>query len=131
MPKKKYKDPRDVRQAYSSERGRSPYWEWCRRHSPTDDTGRLREPSGGDPSQFAEAIEETRSDEMQAIVDVLNEGGLESLTVRQRRAAKLVLIEGMTYRQASRRMGISAMAVHGHVRSAGKKLRKLCEEKLK
>lgn len=130
MAKKKYKDPYDVRPARGSERGRSPYWEWSFKHCPADEDGRIIEPRGGNPSQFPEAVEAERSDELKAIVDVLNEGGLDKLTVRQRRAFRFVAIQGLTYREAGKRMSISAETVYEHVKAAGRKLKKLCEDKI-
>lgn len=130
MAKRKFKDPYDVREAKPHERGRSPYWDWCQRHCPTDDEGNIVEPRGGNLSQFPEPEIRDKSEELQAIVAVLNEGGLDGLTVRQRRAFRLVAIQGLTYREAGQRMGISAETVHEHVKAAGVKLRKLCEDKI-
>jgi RNA polymerase sigma factor (sigma-70 family) len=130
MAKRKFKDPYDVREAYKSEKGRSPYWEWCQRHCPADEDGRLIEPRGGNPAQFPEPAEQDQSDELKAVIEVLNEGGLDKLTVRQRRAFRLVAIQGLTYREAASRMGISAETVYEHVKAAGAKLKKLCEDKI-
>lgn len=130
MAKKKFKDPYDVRPSKPHERGRSPYWEWTHRHCPTDGEGRTVEPRGANPSQFPEAVEQDQSDELKAALAVLNEGGLEKLTVRQRRAFRLVVIQGLSLRKAARQMNISAVTVWEHVREAGKRLKKLCEDKV-
>lgn len=126
----KRKDPHDVKEAYPKGRASRSYWDWCERHCPTDDTGRIIEPRGGNPAQFPEATEEDRSDELKAIVEVLNDGGLEKLSVRQRRAFRLVAIQGLTYAAAGKQMNISAMTVYEHVRAAGVRLKKLCEDKI-
>lgn len=128
--KKKFKDPYDVRPTFKSEKGRSPYWEWCYRNSPTDDVGRIVEPQGGNPEQFPEATEPEQSDELKAAIEVLNEGGLDRLTVRQRRAFRLVVIQGLSLRDAAKRMNINPMTVWEHVEAAGKRLKKLCEDKI-
>lgn len=130
MTKRKFKDPYDVREARPNEKGRSAYWEWCQRHCPTDDEGRIIEPRGANPSQFPESEEQDQSDELKAVIEVLNEGGLDKLTLRQRRAFRLVAIQGLTYREAASRMGISAETVYEHVKAAGARLRKLCEDKV-
>lgn len=124
MAKKLLKDPKDVR------RGRG-YWDWCDRHQPTDELGRIIEPYGANTDQFnAEKHEPEQCDELKAIIQVLNEGGLDTLTIRQKRAFKLVMLQGMSYRQAATRMGIGWTSVEDHVKAAAKKLRKLCEDKI-
>lgn len=130
MPKKKFKDPYDVRESYNNEKGRSPYWEWCFRHCPADEDGRIIEPRGGNPNQFPEAEQADQSDELKAAVAVLSEGALDTLTVRQRRAFRLVVIEGLSYREAGKRMSIGPKTVREHVMAAGRHLRKLCEDKV-
>lgn len=130
MAKKKYKDPYDVRPIRKSEKGRNPYWEWCQKHCPTDTEGRLIEPRGGNPSQFPEPTEPDQSDELKAALDVLNNGGLEQLTTRQRRAFRLVVIQGLSLREAGRIMAIHPSTVEEHVQAAGKVLKRLCEDKV-
>lgn len=132
MAKKKFKDPYDVRPATRNERnGSSAYWRWCDKHRPVTEFGIIVEPRGANPDQFNPEAESSEDGEMLAAVKaVLNEGGLYKLSPRQRRAFKLVLIEGLTYAAAAKRMGIAAMTVHEHVRQAGKKLKKLCEDKI-
>lgn len=124
------KDPSDVRRVYPYEKKNSPYWSWALKHARTDEYGNVIEPYAANPSQFAEPPEHIQSDELQAIREVLDEGGLDRLTTRQRRAFKLVLIEGLSYRKAGRRMAISAQTVREHVLAAGKRFKKMCEDKI-
>lgn len=130
MAKRKFKDPYDVRPATSNERrGGGAYWRWCEKHCPVGEFDKVIEPRGANPDQFNRERESLEDGEMLAAVKhVLNTGGLQKLSTRQRRVFKLVLIEGMTYAEAGKRMSISPMTVHEHVRAAGKKLKKLCED---
>lgn len=130
MAKKKFKDPYDVREARPHEKGRSPYWEWCNRHCPTDDEGRIIEPRGGNPSQFPEPAEQDQSDELAAIREVFDEGGLDKLTVRQKRAFSHVIIHGLSYAEAGKLMNIHPTVVYDHVQAAARKLRKMCKDKI-
>lgn len=131
MPENKNKDPKDVRRVYRWEqKDHSPYWAWGHRMGRTDEFGAFIEPLPANVDQLSEKSESEDTEEMAAIKHVINSGGLDKLSVRQRRAFKLVLLQGLTYAQAARRMGISAMTVHEHVKAAGKKIRKLCEDLL-
>lgn len=131
MAKRKFKDPYDVREAYPYEKkDNSPYWAWAWKNAPTNEQGEVYEPWAANLDQFPGKPEPERSEEMEAVIELLNSGGLDRLPVRQRRAFKLVALEGLTYKEAGKRMNISAMTVHEHVRDAGRKLRKMCEDKL-
>lgn len=76
------------------------------------------------PDQIA--VEPTvQSEELIAILSVLDEGGEKVLTKKQRRAFQLVVREGMSTRDAAKRMHCKYQTVQGFVQSAAVKLRKL------
>lgn len=130
MAKKKFKDPKDVRKVYRYESG-SPYWNWAFKKGRVDEFGNVVEPRAANPETVAAEVPPVEhGEEMVAIVEVLSEGGLDRLSTRQRRAFRLVLIQGLTYKAAGKRMNISAMTCYEHVQAAGKKLKKLCEDKI-
>lgn len=124
------RDPWDVRKVYRYEKKNGPYWSWVDRHSRPDEFGNAVEPAGAAPDRFIGPDTGAPSDELRAVIEVLDEGGLDRLTVRQRRAFKLVLIAGMTYAEAARRMGIRPQTVREHVLAAGKKVREMCKDKV-
>ena len=130
MRKRKFKEPGDVRKAYPSERRGSPYWAWCARHRGSAEDGRIIEPLRADPSRIPEPVESEPGAEFAAIVSVLNDGAKNVLTTRQWRAIKLVLIEGLTHKQAAGRMAISRQSVTRHVKAGARILRKMCLERM-
>lgn len=111
-------------------RKRKNYWDWCSTKCPSDEDGRIIEPRRANPNQFPESDPDEKSDELKAVLEFVGAGGLDKLPVRQRRAFKLVLVEGLTYRQAGARMGISATAVQKRLKTAGRMVRKLLEDRV-
>lgn len=109
---------------------RKKYWDWCERHCPSDEDGRVIEPRRANPTQFPEQEPPDESDALKAIKEFIGDGGLDKLPVRQRRAFKLVFIEGLTLREAGVRMGISAPAVQKRIRTGGRTIRKLLEDRV-
>lgn len=114
-----------------AKRRRKGYWEYCAAKCPSDEDGRILEPRRANPTQFPESEPDERSDELKAAIEFIGDGGLDKLPVRQRRAFKLVVIAGLSLRQAGARMGgISATAVRKRVRSAGRAIKKLLEDRV-
>lgn len=120
----------DTRDVYPYERrGTSAYWEWCHRHCGETEGGLAVESTRANPDYLAETYRAPENEYFIAAKEALNDGALDRLTVRQRRAFKLVVIEGLTYSKAARRMGVSWQTVQKHVRGAGRIIRKICEDK--
>ena len=129
MARKKFKDPYDVRGVYPYEKGdHSPYWAWARKQARVDEFGNIIEPLAANVDQVADREPPEPSEEMEAISHVLNNGGLDKLTVRQKRAFRLVMLQGLTFREAGRIMSIRPQTVQEHVAAAACRLKKMCED---
>lgn len=81
------------------------------------------------PDKLAVNVE-VKSEELIAILEVLDEGGEQVLTKKQRRAFQLVVREGYTERDAALKMRCSQATLQEHIKLAVKKLRSLCQAKL-
>jgi DNA-directed RNA polymerase specialized sigma24 family protein len=115
----------------------SPYREWVDKYGFAIDPGRdrdehmerklpirLREAiAKGDPDTLAVPEPENVDSLLQAILDVLDEGGEQVLTTKQRWAFQLIVREGLSYRETARKMRISVTAVVNLVKAGAKKLR--------
>ena len=89
----------------------SPYWNWVEENEAYDsDSIAAPEPKKVEPL-------------LQAILDVLDEGGEKVLTKQQKRAFQLVVREGLTYRAAAKEMKIKESSVYEFVQAGAKKLR--------
>lgn len=77
------------------------------------------------PDQLAAAEPEIQLEELIAILSVLDDGGEKILTPKQRRAFQLVVREGLSTRDAAKKMRCSYQNVQQFVESAAVKLRKL------
>ena len=108
----------------------SPYWDWTLRNRPYDDTGTPIEIVNANPDRLPAKVEPEKSEELKAAIEVLNEGGLQVLTNRQRMVFTMVVMQGLSLRAAARIMGISHQVAGEHLVAAGKKLRGLCRPKL-
>lgn len=117
-------------------RGRSPYQDWIQTYGFVLE-GELREKflqngigrhlideiAKGDPDSIATVESQYIDSLLQAILDVLDEGGEQVLTPKQRRAFQLIVREGVSYRQTARMMRINVNAVQDLVKAGAKKLR--------
>lgn len=89
----------------------SPYNSWLDARGLSDlDKREFKEPKQNDPL-------------LQAILDVLDDGGEKVLTPKQRKAFQLVVREGRSERIAARLMGISRSSLTDLVKAGAKKLR--------
>lgn len=84
----------------------------------------------GNPDLLPEGTEPEKSEELLAIIAVLDQGGEAVLTKRQRRAFQLVAREGKTLRQAAKKMKCSHVNVKLFLVAGAVKLRKLTLTKL-
>lgn len=91
----------------------SPYWNWIEEHE------------GYDSDSMAAPQPKRIEPLLQAILDVLDEGGEKILTRQQKKAFQLVVREGFTYRAAAKEMRIKESSVYEFVQAAAKKLRVL------
>lgn len=100
------------------------------RNRPYDDAGNPVEIVNANPDRLPAPADFDKSPELQAAVEVLNEGGLQVLTERQRQVFQGVVLQGLSLRRVARALGISHQVAGDHLRTAGKKLRLLCQPKL-
>jgi len=77
----------------------------------------------GDPDTLPYIASETNDSLLQAILDVLDEGGEQVLTPKQRKAFQLIVREGLSYRETAKKMRVSVNAVVDLVKAGAKKLR--------
>lgn len=89
----------------------SPYWNW------------MADRGIGDPDSVGTEDVKHVEPLLQSILDVLDEGGEQVLTKRQRTAFQLVVREGLSYRAAAREMRVRVSTVHEFVQAGAKKLR--------
>jgi DNA-directed RNA polymerase specialized sigma24 family protein len=89
----------------------SPYWNWVTDHE------------AGDSDYIATPDVKAVDPLLQSILDVLDEGGEQVLTPRQRKAFQLVVREGLSYRQAAKAMRVGVNAVYELVQAGARKLR--------
>jgi DNA-directed RNA polymerase specialized sigma24 family protein len=68
--------------------------------------------------------------ELEAILEIIDQGGEKVLSQREKKAFQLVVREGLSYRKAAAKMGCSFHSVEQYVKRAAVKLRKLCQTKL-
>lgn len=109
----------------------SPYWDWVANHFPCDDTGQALEPKEANPGMLAGAETPEKPLELQAAISVVSGPGFTTLTERQRQCFEFVIKRGFTVGRTARLLGISRQAASGHLKAAGKKLREMCERKLR
>jgi DNA-directed RNA polymerase specialized sigma24 family protein len=108
--------------------GGSPYWNYIKKNH-------CGEPVEANPDSIP-VSEPVPSDELQAVLDVLDEGGEQVLSPREKDAFQLVAREGRTYGEAATIMSttygkrISRAALQMYVKRASVKIRKLCASKL-
>jgi hypothetical protein len=98
--------------------GSSPYWDW------------VGENEAYDSDSIAAPVPAVSSPLLQAILDVLDEGGEKVLTVAQKKAFQLIVREGLTYRAAAKELGIKESSLHQSMALATKKLRVLVSAKV-
>jgi len=98
--------------------GSSPYWDW------------IGENEAYDSDSIAAPIPAVSSPLLQAILDVLDEGGEKVLTIPQKKAFQLIVREGLTYRAAAKELGIKESSLHQSMVLAIKKLRVLVSAKV-
>ncbi len=94
-----------------------------------------REASGKEEPMEAEpdnlpGIDPYEGEELKAIVAVLNEGGLDILTPKQREIFQLVVVEGKSLGEAAQILQLSKPAIQQRLNLAAKKLRIICYTKL-
>ena len=114
----------------------SPYREWVERYGfPLLQTSQeefvqhgtmrhLREEiAKGDPDTMAAPEHKDPERLLQAILDVIDEGGELVLTPRQHKAFQMIVREGVSYGQTAKTMRITKHAVEDLVKAGAKKLR--------
>jgi|WetSurMetagenome_2_1015567.scaffolds.fasta_scaffold659866_2 hypothetical protein len=84
-----------------------------------------REHPLANPDSIAAPEEEERSEELLAILAVLDEGGENVLTKRERRAFQLIVREALPERVAAKKMHCAQSTIQEFVCKAAVKLRKL------
>lgn len=82
------------------------------------------------PDSLPEKQEEAKSEQLLAIIAVIDEGGEKILTKRQRRAFQLVVREGKSLREAAKKMKCSYENVRQFLVAGAVKLRKLSLTKM-
>lgn len=114
----------------------SPYQDWVASKGYTlTDEGREKFIAHNKHNKFLEAVAVCDPDTLeapevkqaepllQAILDVLDEGGEQVLTKKQQKAFQLLVREGLSYRATARQMRVSVRAVQDLVAAGAKKLR--------
>lgn len=115
--------------AYRGSSERSPYQDFLSRKNINLEGFHPQAAALGDPDLLPENIEPV-SDELEAILAVLNEGGLQVLSKQEREAFQLVVVEGLSEREAAKKMSCSRGTLQVYITRGSKKLRKLCRPKL-
>lgn len=100
------------------------YWDYVRRSK------NMQESKLANPDLVEEHTGPEKSEELLAIIAVLDEGGEKILTKRQRRAFQLVVREGKSLREAAKKMHCSYEMVRQFIKSGAVNLRKLTLTKL-
>lgn len=77
----------------------------------------------GNPDLVENSAEEA-SDELSILLHAINDGVEKLLTKKQRRAFQLIVREGITERQAAKKMRCSYQAIQSLVKSSAVKIRK-------
>lgn len=108
----------------------SPYWDYVRASGRNSLPDEIHEPLAANLDQLPEKISKFLPLELEAILEILDEGGEQILSPREKSAFQLVVREGISYREAARKMGCSFHSVEQYVKRAALKLRKLCQTKL-
>ena len=117
--------------------GRSPYRDWVDKCGFVFSPGRqqdeydehilsphMREAiAKGDPDTLTAPEEQLKDTLLEAILEVLDDGGEKVLTPKQRRAFQLIVREGVSYRETARKMRVNVNAVQDLVKAGAKKLR--------
>lgn len=111
----------------------SPYWTWIKTHPFKNPQGAMAsEPVLANPDMLPEWPLKEQSEALDAILEVIDEGGEQVLSPREKKAFQLIVREGLSEREAAKRFRprISRRAVVTYVRRASVKLRKLCQPKI-
>jgi DNA-directed RNA polymerase specialized sigma24 family protein len=77
------------------------------------------------------AEDNTPSEQLEAALFVINNGGLQKLSAMQQKIYQLYVVEGHSYREVSRQLGLSDKGVAYNVEMIGLILRVECEKHLK
>jgi len=120
-----------VNQKVRVKKGGKTYWEYAN----SQGSQQLHRDSGeenpfANPDVLAEPNESVKSEELLAIISVLDEGGEKILTKRQRKAFQLVVREGKSLREAGKKMHCSYEMVRQFIKSGAVNLRKLTLTKM-
>jgi DNA-directed RNA polymerase specialized sigma24 family protein len=106
----------------------SPYWDWVGEKGYVEgihDVHLIEAVAKGDPDILPFVESRPSSDLLDAILEVLDDGGEQVLTPRQREAFQLIVREGVSYRETARKMHVSIHAIQDLVQAGAKKLRVL------
>jgi DNA-directed RNA polymerase specialized sigma24 family protein len=106
-------------QNLSIKKSRLDYWNYVNRREDK------QESILANPDLLPMIDEEERSEELLAILSVLDDGGEQILTPRERRAFQLVVREGLSERIAAKKMNCKQATIQEFVCKAAVKLRKL------
>lgn len=108
----------------------SPYWNWVYKFGRQTAEGDWEEFRAANMDTVAAPEAPSLSPELYAILEVIDEGGEQILSKREKTAFTMVVREGLSFRHAARKMGCSFHSVEQYVKRAAVKLRKLCQTKL-
>ena len=104
----------------------SPYWDWVGEKGYVEgirDRHLIESVAKGDPDILPAPEPGSNDPLLEAILDVIDEGGEQVLTKKQQRAFQLIVREGVSYRATARKLRISIHAVQDLITAGAKKLR--------
>lgn len=107
----------------------SPYWDYVTNSRENFYDGTIKEPIEANPEIETETpiIKDPLLD---AILEVLDEGGEQVLSKREKEVFQLLVREGLSQEKTAKKLGISRRACREHVKRIASKMRRLCSPKL-
>lgn len=108
----------------------SPYWKWVESSGKHFKDCETNECKAANPDILEFKEKSYTGMELEAILEILDEGGEQILSDKQKIAFQLVVREGLSYGEAASKMRLKKQTVHEYVKSASKKLYRLTLTKL-
>lgn len=109
----------------------SSYWNWVKKNNKCSEDGIYQESALSNPDSIeAPSKFHCACDELDAILEVLEEGGEQVLSGKEKQAFQYVVREGYSLRDAAKLMNVSWHSVYTYVKRGARKLRVLCQTKL-